>query len=405
MSRETTVILGGGFGGIAAANTLRGLLDAAGAANETREIVVVDESPRFHVGAGKTWIMLGERTHEEISRPRAALLAQGVRLVEARVEAIDLVRGDVAFSGGALAWGHLVVALGASLDMTKVPGLAEAAHTFYTIDGAERLRLALDAFRGGDVAIVIPRVPFKCPPAPYEAAMLLHDAFARRGLAGAARIAIYTAEGAPMATAGPEMGSFIKGELAARGIAFHPLHAATRVDPAARRIEFGVGGAREAHYDLLIAIPPHEAPKVVRDAGLTNASGWIPVDPRTLRVALPDLPAAAGDVYAIGDVTTIPLPGRYKPDVALALPKAGVFAEAHGRVVAHQIAARIIGRASTEAFDGNGYCYLETGANRAVKANGAFFATPHPVMQKNAADEAQLQDKRDWVARLLRPIR
>jgi sulfide:quinone oxidoreductase len=202
-----------------------------------------------------------------------------------------------------------------------------------------------------------------------------------------------------MNTAGPELGQYIREQLAQRGIGFHPQKRTARVDGAAQRIVFEDGS--ETRYDLLIAIPPHEAPKVVRDAQLTNQSGWIPVDPQTLQVkTAPEM----GKVYAIGDVTTVPLPGRFKPDMALSLPKAGVFAEAHGRVVAHQIAAKILTRAPSETFDGRGYCFLEVGGGRAVKADGAFFASPHPMMQKRAADAAQFRDKLDWVARQLHPI-
>ena len=394
MSRTTTVILGGGFGGISAANTLRSLLPAE------HEIVVVDASTRFHVGAGKTWVMLGERTYEQISRSRESLLAPGIRFVEAGVQGISPSDRTVSLSSGTLHWDCLVIALGADCDLTKVPGLSEAAHTFYTIEGAQRLSEALKKFNGGDVAMLIPKAPFKCPPAPYEAAFLLQHAFAARGLADKTRLAIHTVEGTPMATAGPEMGQFIKDELAARGIAFHPLKKTIQVDGATRRVLFEDGG--EARYDLLIAVPPHVAPKAVSDAGLTNPSGWIPVDASTLQIkALP----GADAIYAVGDVTTVPLPGRFKPDVALALPKAGVFAEAHGRVVAHGIAARVLGRAPDATFDGKGYCYLETGGGTAVKAEGSFFELPHPVMRKRAPDPAQLRDKRDWVERLLRPMR
>lgn len=394
MSATTTIILGGGFGGVSAANSLRRMLPAE------HEIVVIDESARFHVGAGKTWIMLGERTYGEISQSRAALLAPGVRFVEAKVQNIGLSNRSVSFDSGSLKWDFLVIALGADLNLAKVPGLAEAAHTFYTVEGAQRLKVVLEQFSGGDVAILIPRVPFKCPPAPYEAALLLHQAFEARGIAGKVRLAIYTAEGAPMATAGPEMGQYIKAELAQRAIAFFPQKSTSRVDGNARRVVFEDGS--EARYDLLVAIPPHEAPMVVRDAQLTNQSGWIPVDPLTLQVKQPP---DARAVYAVGDVTMVPLPGRYKPEVGLSLPKAGVFAEAHGRIVAHQIAAKILNRTPDEAFDGKGYCYLETGAKRAVKADGSFFELPHPVMKKRTPDEAQFRDKLDWVERLLRPVR
>jgi sulfide:quinone oxidoreductase len=394
MSATTTVILGGGFGGIAAANSLRGLLPGE------HEIVVVDASARFHVGAGKTWIMLGERTYDQISTSRQSLLAPGIRFVESGVQRIGLSDRTVTVESALLRWDHLVIALGADLDLRQVPGLAEAAHTFYTIEGAQRLKAELERFSGGDVAILIPKVPFKCPPAPYEAAMLLHQAFERRGLAGKTRISIHTAEGVPMATAGPEMGQYIQAELSRRSIGFFPKKTTTRVDGAGRRVHFEDGS--DAGYHLLIAIPPHVAPEVVRDAQLTRPSGWVPVDPLTLQVKQPP---DAGAVYAVGDVTTVPLPGRFNPEVGLSLPKAGVFAEAQGSVSAHQIAARVLGRASLEAFDGKGYCFLETGGERAVKAEGSFFELPHPVMQKKVPDEAQLREKRDWVERLLRPMR
>ena len=394
MGATTTVIVGGGFGGIAAANKLRGLVPAE------NEIVVVDDSKRFHIGAGKTWIMLGERTYEQISQARAALLAPGIRLVEAKAEKISLADRKVSAGGQSLAWDFLVIATGADFDLAGIPGLAESAQTFYTVEGAQRLKSALEAFAGGEIAILIPKVPFKCPPAPYEAAMLLHEWCARRGLGPKTRLAIHTAEGAPMATAGPEMGQYIRSELTRRGIGFFPQRTVARIDAADRRLVFADGA--EARYDALIVIPPHVAPKVVRDAQLVNASGWVPVDPKTMQAKQP---AGTSDVYAVGDVTVVPLPGRYKQEVGLSLPKAGVFADAHGRIAAHQIAAKILGRSPEEAFDGKGFCYLETGAGRAIKADGSFFELPHPVMQKRAPDAAQFRDKLDWVERMLRPLR
>jgi sulfide:quinone oxidoreductase len=291
-----------------------------------------------------------------------------------------------------LTWDFLVIALGADLDLGVVPGLAEAAESFYTVEGAERLRRKLEAFPGGDVVVLIPKIPFKCPPAPYEAAMLLEEAFRRRG--AAARLAIHTVEPAPMGTAGPEMGAFIKAELARRDIAYFPQRVTGRVDASEGRIVFQDGG--EARYDLLIAIPPHVAPQVVREAGLTGPAGWIPVDPRTLEVA------GHPNVHAVGDVAAVPLPGRFKPEMPLSLPKAGVFAHAQGRVAAHRIAARILGTAAEETFDGKGYCFLETGGGRAVKAEGSFFDLPHPAMEKREPDPTQLREKHAWVDGLLR---
>ena len=393
MAASTTLILGGGFGGIAAANSLRPLVP------REHEIVVIDKSPSFHVGAGKTWVMLGERTMEQISRPRKNLLDRGIGFLEANILSIDLERKVVATGSETLRWDYLVIALGADLNVASVPGLAEGAQTFYTLEGAQRLQDVLRDFNGGDLAILIPKMPIKCPPAPYEAAMLLRHAFEVRGLADRVRIAIYTVEATPMATAGAEMGQYVRNELARRSIGFHPQKRALRIDSAGRRLSFEDG--IEVGYDLLVAVPPHEAPKAVREAHLTNQSGWIPVDPLTLNVTAI---RGSSDVYAVGDITSVLLPGRYKPDVALSLPKAGVFAEAHGRVAAHQIAGKILGRESSETFDGRGHCYLEIGGGRAIKADGAFFELPHPIMRKQIPDEAQFRDKVAWVARHLNPV-
>ena len=393
MAASTTLILGGGFGGIAAANSLRQLVP------REHEIVVIDKSPSFHVGAGKTWVMLGERTMEQISRPRKNLLDRGIGFLEANILSIDLERKVVATGSETLRWDYLVIALGADLNLASVPGLAEGAQTFYTLEGAQRLQDVLRDFNGGDLAILIPKMPIKCPPAPYEAAMLLRHAFEVRGLADRVRIAIYTVEATPMATAGAEMGQYVRNELARRSIGFHPQKRALRIDSAGRRLSFEDG--IEVGYDLLVAVPPHEAPKAVREAQLTNQSGWIPVDPLTLNVTAI---RGSSDVYAVGDITSVLLPGRYKPDVALSLPKAGVFAEAHGRVAAHQIAGKILGRESSETFDGRGHCYLEIGGGRAIKADGAFFELPHPIMRKQIPDEAQFRDKVAWVARHLTPV-
>jgi sulfide:quinone oxidoreductase len=204
-----------------------------------------------------------------------------------------------------------------------------------------------------------------------------------------------------MATAGPEMGAFIRSELAARGIGFFPQKVPLRIDHPSRRAEFADGTS--ARFDLLIAVPPHEAPAVVRAAQLVGPSGWIPVDPLTLEVK----PAVAGGgrVFAIGDVTTVPLPGRFKPDVALSLPKAGVMAEAQGEVVAQRIAAQVAGQAPAATFAGEGFCYLEAGGAQAVRADGTFFALPHPVMRRQPADAGQMAHKFAWVARHLEPRR
>ena len=388
-----TLILGGGFGGIATANTLRRLLPAGHA------ITVIDQAPRFHVGAGKPWVMLGERTSEEISAPRAMLLEPGVEFLHSEIQQLDVSGRRVVTAAGPRTWDFLVIALGATLRQEAVPGLG-AAHTFYTVEGAEKLRPVLADFAQGEIVLLIPKAPYKCPAAPYEGALLLRDFFAKHGRKDNVRLNIYTVEGAPMATAGPEMGAFVRGQLAEHGIGFFPQKAVTLVDDQARRVKFADGIS--VAYDLLISVPPHEAPAVVRAAQLTGSSGWIPVDPLTMEVKSA---AGAGRVFAIGDVTSVALPGRFKPDVGLSLPKAGVMAEAQGEVVAQRIADIVSNRPPAAIFDGKGYCYLETGGGCAVKGEGAFFALPHPVMSKQPPSPGQFSDKLAWVAKHLTPRR
>ncbi len=388
-----TLILGGGFGGISAANTLRKLLPAG------HGITVIDQSPRFHVGAGKPWVMLGEKTAAEISAPRATLLEPGVEFLQSEILQLDLPGRSVVTAAGARRWDFLIVALGTVLRQDTVPGLT-AAHTFYTVDGAEKLRPALAAFTQGEVVIVIPKTPYKCPAAPWEAALLLKDFFRQRGQEEKVKVSVYTVEGAPMATGGPEMGAFVRGELSRNGVGFFPQKTVTRIDEAARRVEFADGTT--AGYDLLICVPPHEAPAVLRASQLLGPSGWIPVDPLTMQAKL----ATGNDrVFAIGDVTTVPLPGRFKPDVPLMLPKAGTIAAAQGEVVAQRIAAAIASRDASAGFDGKGYCYLETGGGQARRGDASFFALPHPVMERKEPSAAQLSDKQSWVARHLEPRR
>ncbi len=385
MSSARVLVLGGGFGGLACAHELRRLVPEVA-------VTVVDRSPTFVVGATQTWVMLGERRAEEVARSREALARAGIEYVRAEVEAIDPTARAATTTAGRLEADYLVVALGTELDLDVAPGLAEAAETFYTLEGAARLHERLRTLGEGRLVLLIPAVPFKCPPAPYEAAILLHDYLQRRGRRHAVEIEVDTVEPAPMPTAGPAMGAFIRGELERRGIGFFPGRSLERVDLARRTIRF-VDGA-ESRYDLLVAVPRHRAPEAVRRAGLVDEAGWIPVDRRTLETAYEG-------VFAVGDVTVVPLPGRYVPERPLVLPKAGVFAEAAGKVVAARIAARLRGQEPRAELDGEGFCYLELGGGVAARAEGSFFALPHPEVVAREPSREHYEHKLRWVEEIL----
>lgn len=364
---RSIVVLGGGVGGQVVANELRRLLPTE------HRVIVIERNLRHAFAPSFLWVMTGERKSDQITRDLRELMHPGVELIEADVRAIDLPNRRVQLDRDVITYDYLVVALGAELAPEKIPGLADAAHTFYTLDGAARLHAALDAVAGGTVAVVVSALPYKCPGAPHEAAMLIADFLRRRGRA--ASVHLYTPEPQPMPVAGPALGDAVRQMLEQRGVSFHPLHKLTAVSGDTRELLFE--GKPPVAYDLLVAIPPHRAPALIRDAGLAAETGWIPVERQTL--------ATSHDrVFAIGDVATVLIPGRWKPAVQLMLPKAGVFAHGQALVVAGRIAAAIRGAASTVTFGGEGFCMLEAGDDLAGVAFGDFFHEPSPDVQVKA---------------------
>jgi sulfide:quinone oxidoreductase len=316
--------------------------------------------------------MTGDRKVEQITRPVHQLVQSGVEVIQAEARGIDLSRRCVEADTQRLTYDYLIISLGAELAPEVIPGLAEGAHTFYTLDGTVKLRDALRVFDGGRVAVVVSALPYKCPGAPPEGAMLIADFFTRRRLRGKVDLHLFTPEPQPMPVAGPLLGGAVRQMLETKGVTFHPMHKLTAVKPQSRELFFE--GKEPVRYDLLVAIPPHRGPGLVRQAGLANEAGWIPVDRATLITR-------HEKVYALGDVTAIPIPGRWKAEVPLMLPKAGVFAHAQAEVVAHRIAAEIAGAGARETFCGDGYCMLEAGGGLAGFAFGNFFAEPSPEVQ------------------------
>jgi sulfide:quinone oxidoreductase len=263
-------------------------------------------------------------------------------------------------SKGTFGYDYLVIALGAALAAERVPGLREHTHHPYEATAAERLRDALAAFQGGRVTVAIASLPYKCPAAPYETAMLIDGFLRKRGLRGKSTIDLYTPEPLPLPVAGPLAGHSVAAELARRGIVFHPRSQLESAEQGALLI-----GGESIEHELAVVIPPHRPPEVLAASGLAGPGGWIAVDRSTLR-------AREANVYAIGDNVAIPL------ENGMMLPKAGVFAHGEAEVVAENIARRIRGDLRETAFTGHGTCFLETGAGRAGMARGNFFASPLP---------------------------
>ena len=370
MAAKTVVILGGGVGGIVAANRLRRRL-ASG-----HRVVLVERNAEHAFAPSFLWLMTGDRRPGRIRRPLRSLLDRDVELRLSSVKAIDLPGSKVVISLGELPFDYLVIALGAEFAPESTPGLTEATETFFSADGAARLHGRLKSFHGGRIAITIASMPYKCPAAPHEGAMLIADYFRRRGLRDKVDIHLFTPEAQPMPVGGPALGQAVQQLLTSKGVAFHPLHSLTRVDAAAKTLVFSESAS--GPYDLIVAVPPHRAPQLLRQTSLVNPAGWVPANPQTLETS-------AEHVFAIGDVTAVPIPGRWKTDVPLLLPKAGVFAHAQAEVVAARIADEIEGRKSARTFGGEGYCMLEAGGGVAGFAAGNFYAQPAPDVRMRQA--------------------
>jgi sulfide:quinone oxidoreductase len=358
MRDQTILILGGGVGGVVAANALRRRLE------RRHRVVLVDREPSFALAASFLWIMNGTRKPEQISRPLARLTRKGIEVIRGNIERIDPERKQVAVDGQTIEADHLVVALGAEFRPEAVPGLAEWGHTFCTLDGATRLRGVLDDFRSGRVLLLTAAPAYKCPAAPYEGAMLIDALFRERRVRGSVAIELHSSEPGPMGVAGPEASAAVRAMVEGKGISYRPDHQIERAD--AGRVTFTDGATVD--FDLLVHVPPIAPPPVLRGSGLVDDSGWVAADRHTLATRVPD-------VYAVGDVALIPL-AMGKP-----LPRAGVFAHAQAEAVARNIADRIAGRTPSARFDGRGACFVETGDGRAGFGSGDFYAEPRPAVR------------------------
>jgi sulfide:quinone oxidoreductase len=347
------LVLGAGFGGIATALGLRDRLPAED------EVVLVDRREAFAMGLRKNWGIAGIEPRRLGERRLDLLAGRGIDVRRASVTAIDPDAHAADIDGVRLEPDALVVALGAERDLERIPGLATFGHDVYDPAANEAHAATIESFEGGRVVIGIFGAPYPCPPAPYELAMMLAERFDERDVRYG--MLVFTALPRSIPILGDANCSAFDGRLAQAGISLRTNTHATEV-----RDGKVVTEEERIPFDLLLAVPPHRAPAVVREAGMTGPSGWIGVDPATLETRWPG-------VWAVGDVTAIPL------STGGALPKAGVFAHAEGDVVAARVADTLAGRVPAATFDGQGMCYLETGRGLAAMVRGQFLADPPRV--------------------------
>jgi len=345
------LVLGAGFGGLELSTRLSEELGA------DVDVTLIDRADAFVFGFSKLDVLFGKRTPESVRLRYADITTPHVRFRQETITAIypkarrvvtDLDRYDADV---------LVVALGADYDIAATPGLAEAGNEFYTVGGAETLRDLIPSFQTGTAIVGVCGAPFKCPPAPSEAALLLDEHLRGRGVRDDVRIQVVMPFGVPIPPS-PDTSAAILAAFAERRIEFLPDHVVASLDAATNEAVLDDG--TRLPYDLFLGIPVHRAPGVVEASEMTEG-GWIPVDPGTLATRFPG-------VYAVGDVTSV------------GTPKAGMFAEGAARVVADQLIARIRGANEPPGYDGKGACYIEFGGDEVARVDVDFFSTPgHPT--------------------------
>ena len=358
------VVLGAGFGGLELSSILSEKMGA------NLDLTLIDQNDSFYFGFSKFDVMFGHKTSEAIKIYYRNIIKPGVTFKQETIIEIDPVNKKVTTPQGIYEADVLVIALGADYDIAATPGLEKGGNEFYSLAGAERLREVLPTFSKGKVIVGVCSAPFKCPPAPSEAALLMHDYLLKRGIRNDCEISIVMPFGLPIPPS-PDTSKALLAAFAERNINFIAKHLVKAIDPS-RHVAILDDGT-EMPFDLFLGIPKHRVPAVIEKSGIA-ANGWIPVDKTNLKTQFPN-------VYAIGDVNGV------------GTPKAGVFAEGAAKVAAESIIATFESGEQPDAYKGNGTCYIEFGGGRVGKVNVDFFSGPAPSGTYTEASSDLVADK------------
>ena len=340
------LVLGAGFGGLELSSILSDELGS------DIDLTLIDKNGSFFFGYSKLDVMFGNEDADAVRIAYRNIVKPGVTFRQETVTSIDPQTRFVTTDNGTYDADVLVVALGADYDIGHTPGLAEGGNEFYSFAGAEKLREVLPTFTEGRVIVGVTSTPFKCPPAPSEAALLTHDYLVQRGVRADCEISLVMPFEIPIPPS-PDASKALVRAFSERGISFVPNRLVRSLD-GTRRVAV-LDNGEEMSYDLFLGIPKHRVPDVVASSGMT-VDGWVPVDTKTLRTQFEN-------VYAVGDLNSV------------GTPKAGVFAEGAARTVAEQIIASVRG-GDAAPYRGVGACYVEFGADRVGKVELEFLAGP-----------------------------
>ena len=365
--KARVVVLGAGFGGLELTTILSDEL------GEDADIVLVDRSDAFVFGFSKLDVMFGRQSPSAVRHAYRDIVKPGVRFVQTTVRAIDPAAKRAVTDAGTFDADFLIVALGADYDVAATPGLAEGGDEFYSVEGAFGLRDRLPRFEGGAAVVGVTGKSFKCPPAPSEAALLLHDLLEARGRRAASEITLVMPFGTPVPPS-PDTSRALLEAFAERGITFVKDNLVKALEPG-RKVAVLSDGS-ELPCDLFLGIPVHRVPQVVVESGLaSHPHDWVPVNKQTLETRHPG-------VYAVGDVNGV------------GTPKAGVFAEGSAKIVARGILAQLGRGAAPEPYRGQGSCYVEFGHEQVGRVDVDFLSGPKPTGTFQAPSAALVAEKK-----------
>ena len=366
------VILGGGFGGLSSANELRNTLSSSQV-----KITVIDKKDWFMVGFTKLWIINGTRTFENSIGSLNELSKKEINFIKEEILEINSKNKTIKTNSQNIEFDFLIISTGAVLAPQKIPGLVENGFNLYDHEQLLEIRDKLESIESGKIAISIMGMPYKCPPAPFEASLLIDSMLRKRGVRNSVQIDFYSPAPITLPAAGPEVSKKILELVNSEKITFHNSCKIKSVE--SKKLIFENS---EADFDILLAIPPHIAPKIIYDSDLAKEPGFIPIDR--------DCKTSFENIFAIGDVTVLPVGEK------LAVPKAGIFAEGEGIIVAKNIISKIQSKKEIELFDGKGGCFIESGKDTAAVLEVDMFSHSKPSTNLSELTSDNLTKKQEF---------
>jgi len=363
------LILGGGFGGLSAANEIRKNLSSS-----QIKITVVDKKDWFMIGFAKLWIINGTRTFENSIGSLNKLTKKEINFIKEEILQIDLQNKNIKTTTKDLSYDFLIIAMGAVLVPEKIPGLLENGMNLYDHNQLTEIHNKLKKMKSGKIIISIMGMPYKCPPAPFEASLLINSMLRKEGVRDSIQIHFYSPAPITLPVAGAEISQQILDLINSENIVFHNSCKTKSVEK--NKLIFQNS---EFFFDLLLAVPPHITPKVIYESGLAKEDNFIPID-RECKTLFEN-------VYAVGDVTTLAVTDT------TSVPKAGVFAEGEAITVAKNIISKIQSKKESSSFDGKGACFIESGRNTASLIEVDMFSESKPLTKLTKSTAKHLDEK------------